>query len=110
MSWVTDKLLEHLFKGSEFVEPEQFEERKAICHGCDRFGRVEPVPLVVLPGCLECGCPLDTKGKLKSFLRLEENLGKSVTMLELIEAISSDDSQYIRETVTCDLNKWPTIS
>ncbi len=110
MNWIKNKLLEHLFKGSEFVTPEQFEERKQICNGCDRFGKVEPIPHLILPGCTVCGCPLETKGKLKSFLRLEENLGTSVTMLELIQAISSDDSQYIRETVTCDLHKWPTIS
>ena len=110
MRWVTQQLLEHLFKGSVLLNPEQFEERKQICQGCDRFGNVEPIPYLILPGCLECGCPLDTKGKMKSFLRLEENLGTSVTMLELINAIRSDDNQYIRETVTCDLHKWPSIS
>jgi len=110
MSWITDKLVEHLFKGSEFVTNEQFEERKTICHGCPSFGRVEPIPLLVLPGCTICGCPLDTKGKLKSFLRLEENVGEPVTMLELIEAIRSDDANYIREIVTCDFGKWPQLT
>lgn len=107
MSWVKDKLIEHLFKGSTFVAEGIYEERKAICHGCDKFGTVHPLPLLSLPGCTICGCPLETKGKLESFLRLEENLGKPVTLLELIEAVRAPDANYIRETVVCDLNKWP---
>jgi len=46
--------------------------RVAVCHGCDKFGKVEPVPMLVLPGCTLCGCPAITKPRTLKYYSTEK--------------------------------------
>lgn len=70
--FVKDTILEVIQQGGSLVDNETYEKRKAICKGCDKFGKVFPLPFIEFDGCTICKCPIDTKGKTKTYYSLEQ--------------------------------------
>lgn len=65
--------------GGETVSEEQHQERLKICKGCDKAGKVNPLPLIWIEGCTECGCPFRTKLKTKTHCELKNGVIQKVT-------------------------------
>lgn len=47
--------------GGTKVSQEVYQKRLEVCSGCEHYGKVEPLPYIVLDGCTICGCPSATK-------------------------------------------------
>jgi hypothetical protein len=65
-TWAANRLAQLIIEGGEVVSIGNFEARKRICEGCELYGKVEPLPGIILDGCTKCGCPTATKAKLFS--------------------------------------------
>ena len=69
--FVIDATLEVIEFGGSLVDDATFQKRKEICQSCDKFGKVKPLFFVELDGCTICGCPIETKGKTKTYFSPE---------------------------------------
>ena len=47
-------------------------ERLKICGSCPYKGKVQPLPTMELDGCTLCGCPFETKAKMKKDFSTEK--------------------------------------
>lgn len=67
MSWIKNTLFDLIREGGTLVSDEVYEKRATACKGCIHFGEVEPLPKIVAPGCMLCGCPLETKARMLNY-------------------------------------------
>lgn len=82
-NFVKDAIEAALLAGQKVVSDEQYNERLAICRGCEHFGKVKPLPFVTFDeGCQLCHCPKETK------LRL------------------TNKHSILNKSPLCDLGKW----
>lgn len=75
---ISDKLIEGIIAfnrsmGATFAPYEVVKQRKEICKGCDRSGKVF-LKFLRLDGCTECGCPFATKLKFKTHFSIKKGL------------------------------------
>lgn len=86
-AWETDLINGYLAVGGKFVSEDHYKQRRSICEGCPRFGKVR-LPFVETMGCLECGCPVSTKPRVYKYF--------NPLRLRVV-------------TVECPLGKWADI-
>ena len=58
IGFLTDFIKENV---GSLVKKEHYNARKKICNACEMQVMVEPVPMLILPGCGICKCPTLTK-------------------------------------------------
>lgn len=71
VEFVKRTILGYIKAGGSLVDDVEFERRKEICEGCESVGLVW-IPGGEVRGCLECGCPLDTKLRAKRYFSMGE--------------------------------------
>lgn len=77
-SWVTGAINRMVAMGGEKVTEAEYNQRVEICKGCDKWGKVRPLPMLELDGCTLCGCPTATKPRFRKYF--------SVTRMKIVEA------------------------
>ena len=88
----------------EIVEDRHYEARKKICEGCDHYGEVMPLPDIWFDGCTLCGCPCETKCRMKTIMRKETSIGSPLSVKEIIT--NSITGEHLRpEVVRCSNHK-----
>lgn len=68
--------------GGTVASEEHTQARKDICKGCDKYGMVRPLPLLITKGCTLCGCPIQTKTKTLYHCNFKE--GKPLETIKTI--------------------------
>jgi len=103
--WVAEKLGKMIRRRGEIVDDVQFEERKEKCRGCVHFGEVMPLPgLSFDEGCTLCGCPIETKARMKVLMRLQKNVGEALTAREIITSPLTGEHLF-PDVVKCSNHK-----
>lgn len=80
---VTDTLNWYLKNFGKMVPTDQYLDRLDVCAGCPKLGTVT-VAGIDMKGCTECGCPSETKPRVKHYwnpvkmkkIKVECRLGK----------------------------------
>lgn len=70
VEWAKTTLYETIKKGGKLVPQEQGDARVEVCKGCEKYGKVEPLPGIISDGCTVCGCPSDTKPYMLNYITL----------------------------------------
>ena len=58
--------------GGQTTTDNHAQARIAVCEVCQHYGQVQPIPGLVMPGCLICGCPSLTKAHMKTYFSISK--------------------------------------
>lgn len=104
--FIKDAILQVVANGGELVDKNEEMRRRYICSGCPYFGDVQPLPILKMKGCIRCGCPIDTKAKVKRVVRMKD-AGDNLSAKEIAKIMVSGETEM--RDVTCphpDGDKW----
>lgn len=63
--WARRRVVDMILDGGELVPADEYKARMLICNGCPKMGLVKVKGLEFQEGCTVCGCPLETKARMK---------------------------------------------
>ena len=99
MGFITDTINKLLVeKGAKLVTNDEFLRRKSICEKCPNFEKITVKGFKLL-GCNICGCPLDSKGRIKSFMGDDEQL-------KIKNLVLGGEKEIVISCPHPDGNKW----